>query len=149
MPLIVILALLGGLAAYYGPGIIAAQRFRATANAMLDDVRSGRLQNLPSYVETAQRPVITALLSEVPTGYHNDIETLRLTSLERDGQYMWAIVTARGGKFLGQGKLRWRWDGQEWCWDPLSTYLAEGVNRADSAWTPLDEYLQAYHRGAY
>jgi hypothetical protein len=130
VPLFVIVALILGLGIVYGPGVIRAWKFRATVNAMLDDIEAGRLQSVSNYVLPDQRERIAALVTNsIARHYSAEIGNLKLTNYYREDNHVWAVITAKqkNGAAVGQGKLRWVWNGKQWELDALSSYVSMGI----------------------
>jgi hypothetical protein len=149
VPLFVILALILALAIVYGPGVIRAWKFRSTVNALLDEVVAGQIKNAPSYIVPDQRQLI-ALFVQNPfvTSNTQNIGKLKLTSYYREGDHVWAVVTVKqkdGG--LGQGKLRWVWDGKQWQLDALNSYVNYGIGFGENEATRIGDLVKRYTHG--
>ena len=147
MPLLALLLLLAGAAAYFGPGIYRGVLFRRQCRAMLEDARAGRTSAVAGYVEASQQKRIATLLSQhLPAGYHEDIRSLRLlSSLRDDSTTMWAIVGCRiernGYAGFYQGKLLWRYELGRWWWDFEGSYAAEWGLTGEPDWVKLAELI--------
>ena len=62
VPLIVIGVLLIALGAYLAPGMLRAWRFRSTVNALLSDVKAGRVDRIKDYAVPSQQAEIDLVL---------------------------------------------------------------------------------------
>jgi hypothetical protein len=125
----VALALIAALAAVYAPGVLRAWKFRTTINAMLGEIKGGKVRNVVNYVLPEQQADVgIVVMHPTATHYAAQIASLKLTSYRREDSHIWAIVTAKfdsGG--IGQGNLRWEWDGQQWRFDALNSYISQGI----------------------
>jgi hypothetical protein len=127
--LFVTLALVLALAVVYTPGLVRAWKFR-TVNAMLDDIKAGKVRNIPNYVLAEQKPAVTQLVMfPLVPHYAKEIGSLKLTSYYKEEDHVWAVVTGKqkDGTFAGQGKLRWVWNGKQWQFDALNSYVNRGI----------------------
>lgn len=107
-----------------------AWKFRTTVNAMLDDIKGGKVRGIAKYVVPEQRKKVTDLLMDPMVGhYAGEIGSLKLTNYYREDNHVWAVVTAKqkDGTGFGQGRLRWLWNGKEWQLDALSSYVSLGL----------------------
>jgi hypothetical protein len=120
--------LLTVLGVVFGPGVYQAWKFRQTCNALLGDVRAGNLKAVPGYVLPKQQMLMRLVVSNpIADNYVEDIKSLKLSNYSREENHVWAIVTSRIEGGIGQGKLRWEWDGKEWKLDALGSYVRAGV----------------------
>ena len=147
IPLIVIVLLVGLLAAVYGPGVISAARFRGNCQSMLKDAAEGRLAGVVAVVEPSQQQEVQAMLSRyLPADYYQNITELRLIKIDRiNADTMVAIVKCQveHGAYAGiyQGRLSWRYHSGQWWWDFLKSSGAEFSLTGEPAWVALPEIM--------
>lgn len=129
VPLLVICGLLLALGIYYTPGVVRAWKFRSTANALLADVRSGNTAAIPGYTLPEQQALLSTFLGRADvSGYVSEIRSLKLSHYQREEDHIWSTVTAKGRDgSLGQGNLRWIWNGARWELDALNSYVTYGI----------------------
>jgi hypothetical protein len=118
------------LGVVYTPGLVRAWKFRTTVNAMLDDIKAGKVRNIPNYVLPEQKQQVTLLVMlPIVPHYAKEIGSLKLTSYYKEDDHVWAVVTGKqkDGTLAGQGKLRWVWNGKQWQFDALNSYVNRGI----------------------
>jgi hypothetical protein len=146
IPLIVVAALLLALAIAFGPGAVRAWQFRSTVNRMLSDLRTDCEGRVPNYVLTDQKQEVAKLLANYGANqYVRQIRSLKLTSYFREGDHIWATVTAKYDvsgqpQFVGQGKLRWQWRDKKWQLDLIDSYIAPFSASGEPQWIPVTNY---------
>ena len=146
VPLFVIVALILALTAVYAPGVIRAWKFRTTVNAMLDDVEAGRVSKVPGYVIPGQKLLVTTFVNmPLVTRNVDNVGSLKLTSYYREENHVWAVGTGKqkDGTLLGQGKLRWVWDGKQWQFDALNSYVSYGIGFGENQAVRIQDLLDS------
>lgn len=148
IPLLIILAVLISLAAYFGPRIYRGWQFRRDCNQMLADVQAGKLQAVITAIDAAQQAQIGALVYQyVPVDFNKNIQALKLTHYEESEQdKIWAYATARIDQGDGQGlyecRMRWVFDGKHWRWDFLNSFGAVLTLNGEEQWIKLSDLVR-------
>lgn len=149
IPLLMIVAGLVVLGAYFGPDLYRGMLFKRDCASLLEGAAAGDLAKVVAQLAPAQQGGIgTLITSKVPDGYHEQIESLKLTRWWRaDTTTIWSVVTLRyeQGEGLGlyQGKLRWVYDpaARRWWWDFGGSYAAPYNPSGEPEWQRIGELL--------
>jgi hypothetical protein len=86
--------------------------------------------------------------SPVVTSNTQSIARLKLTSYYREENHLWAVVTVKqkdGG--IGQGKLRWVWNGTQWQFDVLNSYVNYGIGYGESEAIRIGDLVDRLREG--
>lgn len=150
IPPLMILLGLAALGLYFGPDIYRNLLFKRDSRQLLSAARDGDLKAVAAQLAPSQQAGIGGLLAaSVPDGYHERIDSLRLTRWWRgDTTTIWAIVKLRidEGEAAGlhQGKLRWVYDSaaRRWWWDFNNSYGAPLAFSGEPDWQRLGDLIQ-------
>ena len=146
-PLIVVIIFIALLASLYGPGLYREYQFKRTINAMLSSARQGKLADVVLHVEKQQRQAVQLVLTTaLPADYHQNIKSLRLTSLRKpmpDKFYATVTLKIEQGEVAGiyQGKLLWHYEDGQWEWDFAGSYGAAFSPSGEPQWLDLKDII--------
>lgn len=148
IPVIIIVAALISLAAYFGPPLYRGMLFRRDCNRMLADAAAGKLPGVIAALDPKQRTAIGALLGQyLPPDYSQSIDSLKLSHYEEtEPANIWAYVVAKiemeGGVGIYEGRLHWTYDSKHWYWDFEGSYgAAFSAGAEQQEWIKLSDLV--------